>query len=88
MHSPAQYVTTLNNILTKRYVRTYTSPRSNSSFRRLCSIIEQQLEILNIKRQLLRSDSGDDRQLPLTCIQHFLEQVSIHKAANADLLPF
>jgi hypothetical protein len=35
--------------------------------------MELQLERVNLKRQLLLSDSADDRQIPLTGIPHVLE---------------
>jgi hypothetical protein len=59
-----------------------------NSFCRSTSIIERQLERVNFKRPLLLSHYADDWHLPLTSIPHFLDQVDIQNAFNADLTTF
>jgi hypothetical protein len=48
-------------------------PRSYNSFCHSGSIIDLLLERVNLKSQLLLSESSDERQIPLTCVPHFLE---------------
>jgi hypothetical protein len=46
--------------------------------------MELLLERVNLNRQLLLSDSGDDCQIMLTSVQQFLKYALIYNASNSD----
>jgi len=74
MHSSPGAICNYTSLdLTEKYVQIlyFQDPTITSVIQN--SIIELQLVRMILKRQLLLSDSADDRPILLTCIPHFLQ---------------